>query len=658
MSNSVGTYNFVWQYEQRKRWVTYSEDQIEIINQAHKEKQSSVLISGKTAAQSFTLDFNKMVQVNQKSRYEKRIRSLITSSDCNSVWLWKDAKEEWHCYKPYLAFHFEVAYLKKDTIFKFYDNGDYEINFETWLQLNEENGDINPIKRETVELSISAKLNDICSQNDKLLKRMCSNDVPSAKRIKFDPNPVDKNILNIPKKMFSPLDLDKSANSDQISSDSHSIIPVDSECPEKDNFHIYCKDGVIYNATLNQTNMQNNNNKFYIIQLLEHNDKKLYAVWRRWGRVGQKGQRDLTKYGSSFSEANASFDQKFYDKTRNKWADFKNFVHVKGKYDLLHMDLVNLDSVPKPIKTVKTDVKSKLASTIQSLMEIICDQKRMEDHMKEMSYDSNRTPLGKLTLKQVQEGYVALNKVAVVLAAGGKGSALINACNDFYTKIPHNFGMKVPPLIQSQNDIDEKLKMLEALSNITVAMSVFNSKSDREEHHLDKYYRSLNCCLDVLNPTSSEYVEIETCLKGTHGFTHTAYEMEIIDAFKCSKIQEDSSFKNYENKLLLWHGSRITNWMGILKEGLRIAPPEAPCTGYMFGKGVYFADVSSKSANYCYATKRKNEGLLLMCEVFVGNQFELTDSNSDLPIGLPSDFSSVLGKGRVSPSTFKTGVLS
>ena len=28
--------------------------------------------------------------------------------------------------------------------------------------------------------------------------------------------------------------------------------------------------------------------------------------------------------------------------------------------------------------------------------------------------------------------------------------------------------------------------------------------------------------------------------------------------------------------MLLWHGSRMTNWVGILSQGLRIAPPEAP----------------------------------------------------------------------------------
>lgn len=51
---------------------------------------------------------------------------------------------------------------------------------------------------------------------------------------------------------------------------------------------------------------------------------------------------------------------------------------------------------------------------------------------------------------------------------------------------------------------------------------------------------------------------------------------------------EEERFKKYKslpNHQLLWHGSRLTNWVGILSQGLRIAPPEAPSTGYMFGKG-------------------------------------------------------------------------
>ena len=33
-----------------------------------------------------------------------------------------------------------------------------------------------------------------------------------------------------------------------------------------------------------QTNVKNNNNKFYIIQLLEDNDSHKFSVWFRWGR--------------------------------------------------------------------------------------------------------------------------------------------------------------------------------------------------------------------------------------------------------------------------------------------------------------------------------------------------------------------------------------
>ena len=41
---------------------------------------------------------------------------------------------------------------------------------------------------------------------------------------------------------------------------------------------------------------------------------------------------------------------------------------------------------------------------------------------------------------------------------------------------------------------------------------------------------------------------------------------------------------------------------------MRIAPPEAPVTGYMFGKGIYFADMVSKSANYCCTNRTNNTG--------------------------------------------------
>ena len=48
----------------------------------------------------------------------------------------------------------------------------------------------------------------------------------------------------------------------------------------------------------------------------------------------------------------------------------------------------------------------------------------------------------------------------------------------------------------------------------------------------------------------------------------------------------------------------------------------------MFGKGVYFADISSKSANYCCSSISNNTGLLLLCDVELGDPvLELINSN-------------------------------
>lgn len=103
-------------------------------------------------------------------------------------------------------------------------------------------------------------------------------------------------------------------------------------------------------------------------------------------------------------------------------------------------------------------------------------------------------------------------------------------------------------------------------------------------------------------------------VENTHATTHNAYKLEIDTIYSVYSPTEEERFRtDIGNKQLLWHGSRLTNFVGILSQGIRIAPPEAPVTGYMFGKGVYFADVVSKSANYCYASKANPVGCVMLC---------------------------------------------
>lgn len=86
----------------------------------------------------------------------------------------------------------------------------------------------------------------------------------------------------------------------------------------------------------------------------------------------------------------------------------------------------------------------------------------------------------------------------------------------------------------------------------------------------------------------------------------------------------------------------MSNMLGILAQGLRIAPPEAPSTGYMFGKGLYFADLFSKSA--LYSGRGSQSSLMLLCEVALGNMMDLYKNN--YIESLPNTFNSVRANGK------------
>lgn len=45
---------------------------------------------------------------------------------------------------------------------------------------------------------------------------------------------------------------------------------------------------------------------------------------------------------------------------------------------------------------------------------------------------------------------------------------------------------------------------------------------------------------------------------------------------------------------------------------------------FQFGKGIYFADLVSKSAQYCFTSKENPVGLMLLSEVALGEIHELT----------------------------------
>eukprot|EP00747_Dinoflagellata_sp_TGD_P100722 gnl/TRDRNA2_/TRDRNA2_168120_c1_seq1.p1 gnl/TRDRNA2_/TRDRNA2_168120_c1~~gnl/TRDRNA2_/TRDRNA2_168120_c1_seq1.p1 ORF type:complete len:406 (-),score=114.97 gnl/TRDRNA2_/TRDRNA2_168120_c1_seq1:27-1124(-) len=300
---------------------------------------------------------------------------------------------------------------------------------------------------------------------------------------------------------------------------------------------------------------------------------------------------------------------------------------------------------------------SELEPEVQRLVSLVCDLGMMQQHMVEIGYDAKKMPLGKISKAMIKEGYEALQLIAKELEKPRPTPAVLtDSSSRFFTVIPHDFGFQHMSnfVINTKSRLADKLKMVESLADIELAHRLLSDQkaAGPTKHPLDESYAKLKTEMEPLKPGSDDWNLVQKYIQNTHAATHNKYKLTLKNLFSVEREGEAERFKKFEdapNRQLLWHGSRLTNWCGILSQGLRIAPPEAPTTGYMFGKGVYFADMVSKSANYCFTSKEKNTGVMLLAEVALGDMNELfnADFNANK---LPRGKLSTKGCGKTAPN--------
>jgi poly [ADP-ribose] polymerase len=91
-----------------------------------------------------------------------------------------------------------------------------------------------------------------------------------------------------------------------------------------------------------------------------------------------------------------------------------------------------------------------------ALIEMICDTKMMKRQMVEIGYNADKLPLGKLTKQHFAKGYAVLKRISDRLDDSSSKESLTELSNEFYTLIPHEFGMRRPEKIASRKLLKEK----------------------------------------------------------------------------------------------------------------------------------------------------------------------------------------------------------
>lgn len=261
-----------------------------------------------------------------------------------------------------------------------------------------------------------------------------------------------------------------------------------------------------------------------------------------------------------------AFEGIYEERTGNYFGE-KKFVKYPGKYYKMDIDYGEEEEVRK---LTESKVKSELVPPVQDLIKLLFDVNMMKQMMLEFHLDMEKMPLGKLSSKQIKAAMNVLREIAGLIQKSGSSGHFVEASNRFYTMIPHDFGVRRPPIIDSNEMVTLKTEMLESLLEMELAYGLLNEETDDQKNPLDAHYEQLKTDIFPLEKSSDEYELLCKYVKNTHAPTHTNYSLQVEEIFKVVRKGEDrryKPFKKLHNRQLLWHGSRLTNYIGILSAG-------------------------------------------------------------------------------------------
>ncbi|KAI9915224.1 hypothetical protein PsorP6_007303 [Peronosclerospora sorghi] len=241
-----------------------------------------------------------------------------------------------------------------------------------------------------------------------------------------------------------------------------------------------------------------------------------------------------------------------------------------------------------------------------------------------------KLPLGRLSKTTIKRGYEALEEIYEALRSRNvPGARLTYLSSYFYSLIPHHAHLDV---LDTMVKVGRKVEWMAEVSGAVAHEPVVRRCTAR--NYVDACYDVLECDLHPLKRSEPEFALIETYIRNSNCCGRKQDLLQLLAVFRVEKPEQETRFepfRTFGNRRILWHGSHVANWAGILSEGLRIAPPEVASNGRTFGKGLYFTDKVTKAQAYCHCrpTNGYYHCIFALNEVALGESKEMLYSDDN-----------------------------
>jgi len=406
-------------------------------------------------------------------------------------------------------------------------------------------------------------------------------------------------------------------------------------------------------AVLQVTDIKTNRNKYYAVEL--HSVKGKYRVYTHYGRTDDldtnpnAGARE-SRYFDNAAEAQNIYNKIYKEKTSatkgykelnlasSKIGSHKSVGKSSGEIDNKTLQkIADKDTAaPKAPKiTIHKDIQEIVSYLYSEATNALTSTVNVS-----ITANGIETPLGVLTLGQIDKGQLVLDQLASALGKTKKDkNELTELSGDFYTAIPHRFGRSkeqaLLAVIDSANKVIEKQDTLQLMRDM---LNVNGKTNVLVNPEIEQKYKALNCEIELVESKDfkemKEYFE-KSVLRG---------KVKVKNLWKVKRPDEHDEFtKDIKNQKLLFHGSAAKNWVGILSRGL-LLPKIVVKLGVhrtdfgWLGSGIYFGDAACTSANYA-APGKKGSRFIAIANVALGKMKDyskITYGLSEPPTGYDS----------------------
>lgn len=350
------------------------------------------------------------------------------------------------------------------------------------------------------------------------------------------------------------------------------------------------------------TNLGNNNNKFWNVTLFDNGD-----VQSVWGRQGDPGQ---TK---TWPGASRSFmEQKIREKEKKGYRENLTIESTAKASTSVQPYIANVKLADIARQQIRTQHPAVL-TLIDYLVQVNAHNIGQATGGK-ITYNKQsgafETTQGIIVAHQVDRAAALLSTLADIISGnkdfGDQGELDLN---EYLSLIPRDFGRKRLTPRQILPDVTAVRKEQDILDGLRASFAGACAQpkdTAAPSKKKDDAPKLFSVALNIIDDPS-EIKRIGHLFNSTkRDMHHAVADMDVKTVWEVVIEVMAESFDRYGAKLPnimeLWHGTKASNLLSILKGGLVIPPSSSPhCTGRMYGDGIYGSNVSTKALNYATA---------------------------------------------------------